>query len=279
MQSKGVVRFFLIALTIVCLYQYLLVIPTNNIESDARQYADQCSSKDANASWRTCYSEYLDSLSSETVFEIPFIKKFTYLDLKKSQLALGLDLKGGMSVLLQVDLRDFLKSLSGNNSDPAFQKALDRATELQKTQQGDYITLFAQAWKENGGGQPLAAVFARNEASGIKFDTPDADAINIIRTAANGTVNQTYDRLKKRIDKLGVVQPNVSLDAARDLIQVELPGIDNPQRARNMLSSQAKLEFWETYRITDEGVFAGLQNADILLSAGVDTAGAAKDTV
>lgn len=279
MQSKGVVRFFLIALTIVCLYQYLLVIPTNNIESAARQYADQCSTKDANASWRTCYSEYLDSLSSETVFEIPFIKKFTYLDLKKSQLALGLDLKGGMSVLLQVDLRDFLKSLSGNNSDPAFQKALDRATELQKTQQGDYITLFAQAWKENGGGQPLAAVFARNEASGIKFDTPDADAINIIRTAANGTVNQTYDRLKKRIDKLGVVQPNVSLDAARDLIQVELPGIDNPQRARNMLSSQAKLEFWETYRITDEGVFAGLQNADLLLGAGVDTTGAAKDTV
>jgi len=279
MQSKGVVRFFLIALTIVCLYQYLLVIPTNNIESAARQYADQCSSKDANASWRTCYSEYLDSLSSETVFEIPFIKKFTYLDLKKSQLALGLDLKGGMSVLLQVDLRDFLKSLSGNNSDPAFQKALDRASELQRTQQGDYITLFAQAWKEVGGGQPLSSIFARNEASGIQFDTPDAVAINTIRTAANGTVNQTYDRLKKRIDKLGVVQPNVSLDAARDLIQVELPGIDNPQRARNMLSSQAKLEFWETYRITDEGVFSGLQNADILLGAGVDTTGAAKDTV
>lgn len=265
MQSKGVVRFFLIALTIVCLYQYLLVIPTNNIEAAARRYADDCS-KAPNTTWRTCYSEYLDSLSTETVFEIPLIKKFTYADLKKSQLALGLDLKGGMSVLLQVDLRDFLESLSGNNTDPAFVAALDKASELQKTQAQDYITLFAQAWKQTGGGRSLASVFARNESSGIKFDTQDADALNTIRTAANGTVSQTYDRLKKRIDKLGVVQPNVSLDAARDLIQVELPGIDNPQRARTMLQAQAKLEFWETYRISDEGIMQGFTNADILLS-------------
>jgi SecD/SecF fusion protein len=152
MQSKGVVRFFLIALTIVCLYQYLLVIPTNNIESAARRYADDCSAKNPTTGWRTCYSEYLDSLSSETVFEIPLIKKFNYADLKKSQLAMGLDLKGGMSVLLQVDLRDFLKSFSANSTDPAFLQALDKATDMQKTQQADYITLFAKAWKEVGGG-------------------------------------------------------------------------------------------------------------------------------
>lgn len=280
MQSKGVVRFFLVALTIVCLYQYLLIIPTNKIEADARYYADECS-KSPNTTWRACYSEYLDSLSSETVFSIPLIKKFTYADLKKSQLALGLDLKGGMSVLLQVDLRDFLESLSGNNTDPAFTAALDKTSELQKTKTQDYITLFAQAWKETSGGRTLASIFARNEASGIKFDTPDADALNTIRTAANGTVKQTYDRLKKRIDKLGVVQPNVSLDAARDLIQVELPGIDNPQRARNMLQAQAKLEFWETYRINDPGVMQGFTNADILLSSNDTTAKApatVKDT-
>jgi len=267
MQSKGVVRFFLIALTIVCLYQYLLVIPTNGIESDARAYADECSGKNPKLGWQGCYAQYLDSLSTETVFEIPLIKKFTYADLKKSQLAMGLDLKGGMSVLLQVDLSDFLKSLSGNSTDPAFAKALARATELQKTQQGDYISLFAQAWKELGEGRSLASVFARNEASGIKFDAPDADALNTIRTLANGTVDETYKRLKQRIDKLGVVQPNVSLDAARDLIQVELPGIDNPQRAREMLQSQAKLEFWETYRIQDEGIIQGFTGADDLLKA------------
>ncbi len=281
MQSKGVVRFFLIALTIVCLYQYLLVIPTNGIESAARSYADQSSAKDPSNSWRTYYSEYLDSLSTETVFEIPLIKKFTYADLKKSQLAMGLDLKGGMSVLLQVDLRDFVKSYSGNSTDPVFLQALNRATEMQQTKQGNYINLFGQAWKEVSGGRPMASVFARNEGSGIKFDTPDADVINTIRKSADGTVGQTYDLLKKRIDKLGVVQPNVSLDAARDLIQVELPGIQNPQRARTMLQSQAKLEFWNTYRITDEGVFKGLTDADLMLSAGGDTTAAkmAKDTI
>jgi SecD/SecF fusion protein len=278
MQSKGVVRFFLIALTIVCLYQYLLVFPTNNIESAARRYADESSAKNPATGWRTYYSEYLDSLSSETVFEIPLIKKFNYADLKKSQLAMGLDLKGGMSVLLQVDLRDFLKSLSGNSTDPAFLQALDKASDLQKTQQANYITLFAQAWREVSGGRTLASIFARNESSGIKFDAPDADALNTIRKMADGTVSQTYDMLKKRIDKLGVVQPNVSLDKGRDLIQVELPGIDNPQRARTMLQSQAKLEFWETYRINDEGIVKGLTDADMMLSAVDSNALTVKDT-
>lgn len=267
MQSKGVVRFFLVALTVVCLYQYLLILPTNSIESDARAYANGCAGANPTLGWQGCYAQYLDSLSTETVFEIPLIKKFTYADLKKSQLAMGLDLKGGMSVLLQVDLKDFLKSLSGNSTDPAFAQALDRASELQKSQQGDYITLFAQAWKELGGGRSLASIFARNEASTIKFNAPDADALNTIRTLANGTVGETYKRLKQRIDKLGVVQPNVSLDAARDLILVELPGIDNPQRARNMLQNQAKLEFWETYRISDAGIIQGFTAADDMLKA------------
>lgn len=267
MQSKGVVRFFLIALTIVCLYQYLLVIPTNNIESDARAYADDCAGKSPKLGWQSCYAQYLDALSTETVFTIPLIKKFTYADLKKSQLAMGLDLKGGMSMLLQVDLSDFMKSLSGNSTDPAFVKAIARANELQSKQQGDYIALFAQAWKEVGEGRSLASIFARNEASGIKFDAPDADALNTIRTLANGTVEETYKRLKQRIDKLGVVQPNVSLDAARDLIQVELPGIDNPKRARDMVTGQAKLEFWETYRIQDEGIIQGFTGADDMLKA------------
>ncbi|MCB0524166.1 MAG: protein translocase subunit SecDF [Lewinellaceae bacterium] len=281
MQSKGIVRFFLIALTIVCLYQYLLIIPTSNVEAKANQYADEAYAQNPDSSRNSYYSQYLDSRSGDVVFEIPFIKKFTYADLKKSQLAMGLDLKGGMSVLLQVDLRDFLIAYSGNSTDEAFKKSLDRASELQTSQQADYITLFAQAWQELGGGRTLASIFARNETSGIKFDTPDADVINTLRTSANGTVSQTYDLLKKRIDKLGVVQPNVSLDAARDLIQVELPGIDNPERARIMLQNQAKLEFWETYRISDEGIIKGLTDADLMLAASGDTIStvAQKDTI
>jgi SecD/SecF fusion protein len=285
MQSKGVVRFFLIALTVVCLYQFLLIIPTNKVENKARRYADDMVQRNPKIAWRTYYSEFLDSLSSETVFSIPLIKKFNYADLKKSQLAMGLDLKGGMSVLLQVDLRDFIKSLSLGNSDPGIDKALDLATERQKTQQSDFITLFAAAWKEVSGGKPLADVFARNESlkGQINFDTPDADALRAMRSLANSTVDETYKRLKQRIDKLGVVQPNVSLDATRDLILVELPGIDNPERARNMLQRSAKLEFWESFRFGDEGVGSQLVAADarlkgLLSGDTTQQAGVVKDT-
>ena len=267
MQSKGVVRFFLIALTIVCAYQFALVIPTNKIESDARRYATDMSARDTKTTFQAQYANYLDSLSSETVFSIPYIKKFTYADLKKSQLAMGLDLKGGMSVLLQVDLRNFIENLSGKSTDPAFTAALDKATEAQRTQQADYIALFAQAWKETSGGKSLASVFARNESlkNEIKFDSPDADVLRTVREKANSTVGETYKRLKQRIDKLGVVQPNVSLDASRDLILVELPGIDNPELAREVLQRSAKLEFWDTYRITDNGVRDALIAADTKL--------------
>jgi len=285
MQSKGVVRFFLIALTIVCLYQYLLIVPTNNVESKARRYADDMTARNPKTAWRTYYSGYLDSLSSETVFSIPLIKKFTYADLKKSQLAMGLDLKGGMSVLLQVDLKDFIKSLSLGNSDPAIDQALAKASEMQKTQQGDYISLFAQSWSEVSGGKPLASVFARNESlkGKINFDSPNADVLRTVRDLANQTVGETYKRIKQRIDKLGVVQPNVSLDAQRDLILVELPGIDNPERARKILQQSAKLEFWDSYRLGDEGIGTQLIAADQKLKALLlgDTSNAAvmvKDT-
>lgn len=169
-----------------------------------------------------------------------------------------------MSVLLQVDLSDFIKNLAQGNADPNITKARERASELQKTQQADYITLFAQAWKELGGGKSLAEVFSRNESlkGRINFDSPDADVVRTVRELANQTVEETYKRLKQRIDKLGVVQPNVSLDAGRDLIMVELPGIDNPERARKMLQASAKLEFWDAYRINDEGVGSQLMAAD-----------------
>jgi SecD/SecF fusion protein len=282
--SKGVIRFFLIALTVVCLYQYLLIIPTTNVENKARRYADDMAVRNPNVAWRSHYSTFLDSISGETVFSIPLIKKFTYVDLKKSQLALGLDLKGGMNVLLQVDLREFIKTLSQGNADPAIEQALDKATELQKTQQADYITLFAQTWNEASGGKLLATVFARNEAlkGKINFDSPNADVLRTVRELANQTVDETYKRLKQRIDKLGVVQPNVSLDAARDLILVELPGIDNPERARRILVASAKLEFWDTYRLNDNGVGMQLGAADQKLKAllsGDTTTTVAKDTI
>ncbi len=262
MQGKGIVKFFLVVLTLVTAVQYFFILPTQRVEKNAVKYAyAACPGSEENS---LCFKEkrtaFLDSMSSETVLPIPLIKDYTYQDLKSQQLALGLDLKGGMSVILQVDLKDFVKALANDSQDPVFVKALDRAAALQKTQQSDFITLFADAFREIGGGKKLAPIFARNEAlrDEIKsFETSDGEVVRILRDRANETVDLTFKLLKERIDKLGVTQPNVSLDAARDLIVVELPGIDNPERARTFLQAAAKLEFWNVYRISDAGIQQG----------------------
>jgi SecD/SecF fusion protein len=261
MQGKGLIRFFAILVAIVFLGQFLLTFKTNKVESDAHNFATAIANGN-DAAYKISRAKYLDSVSSEVVFGIPYIKDYTYQDLKKQQIALGLDLKGGMSVVLQVDLQDFVKQMGKNSSDAAFQTALKAAAERLKQGGTDYISTFAEEFKK-AGGQSLATIFSRNEilANRIKFDTPDAAVVSILRADANETVKSTYDRLKDRIDEFGVTQPNVSLDAARDLIVVELPGVDNPKRARELLVATAALEFWDVYRISDPAIGA-LQNAD-----------------
>jgi SecD/SecF fusion protein len=262
MQGKGIVKFFLIVLSLFCLLQYFYMFPTRSVEANAdaagksaaaRSLAEGQSNEVQRNAEKEARSSYLDSMSSEVIFSIPLLKKYTYEDLKNAQLALGLDLKGGMSVVLQVDLREFIRTLARDSKDPALiEKALEKAAIDQQSTQSDFVTLFARAYKELGGGS-LSEVFNRNEvlSEEIKFDTPDSEVVTILRTKADETVDLTYKQLKERIDELGVVQPNVSLDAARDLIIVELPGISNPERARKFLETTAKLEFWNVYRIND----------------------------
>ena len=280
MQGKGLIKFFLIALTVVCLWQYLYILPTNKVERAADSFAAAAA---ANAAEVDKYSvekaartAFLDSMSSETIFSIPLLKKFTYQELKSKQLNLGLDLKGGMSVVLQVDLKDFLKSMSADNKDPDFLKALENASERQKTAQSDYVNLFADEFKKIGNGKTLASIFSRNESlkDKINFETSNSAVLAVIRQKANETVDLTFKRLKDRIDQFGVTQPNVSLDAARDLIIVELPGVDNPERARRLLQAAAKLEFWDVYRTTDAGINNAFVEADARLKrmAAGDTA-------
>ncbi|MCB0570673.1 MAG: protein translocase subunit SecDF [Phaeodactylibacter sp.] len=260
MQGKGVVRFFLVVMTLVTLVQYFFILPTQKVEKKADEFArlaTQNMPEDAQkAAFKVKRAEYLDSMSSEEVFKIPLLKSYTYQELKAQQLALGLDLKGGMSVVLQVDLREFIRALANDSTDPTFQEALNRASQAQKNAQEDFVTLFANAWSQTSGDKRLAPIFSLNEAlrEQINYETSDAEVIRIIRSKADETVDLTFKLLKERIDKLGVTQPNVSLDAARDLIVVELPGIDNPERARNFLQAAAKLEFWNVFRINDAGV-------------------------
>ncbi|MCP3933620.1 MAG: protein translocase subunit SecDF [Bacteroidetes bacterium] len=265
MQGKGIIKFFLVVMTIVCFVQYLFILPTRKVEKAADKYAKSVAAKssaeDQKAAEKAARIAFLDSMSTEDVFRIPLLKTYTYQELKGQQLALGLDLKGGMSVVLQVDLRGFIRALANDSKDPTFLDALEKASEAQKNAQSDYVTLFANAFSEVANGKKLAPIFSRNEAlrDQINYETTDAEVIRIIRTKADETVDLTFKLLKERIDKLGVAQPNVSLDASRDLILVELPGIDNPERAKTFLQAAAKLEFWNVFRISD----AGIQNSFI----------------
>lgn len=257
MQGKGFIKFFLVAFAVVSLIQVAFMIPTWGVESKADKFAaSKCPDGEGTVCFRQQRASFLDSISSETIFKIPLLKSYTYQELKSSQLGFGLDLKGGMSVLLQVDLRDFIRAMTGTTADKTVEDALVRATQLQQNSQSDYITLFEQAWKETAAGKPLNSVFKRNEAlkDEVNANSSDAQVIALLRREADLTVGRTYEMLKQRIDKLGVVGPTVSLDKGRDLILVEMPGIENPQRARSFLQSAAKLEFWNVYRITDGSI-------------------------
>ncbi len=288
MQGKGIVRFFLILLTVVCGLQYLYLFPTRKIEKQADQYAAQASANLTDVAARSmaykmARSSYLDSMSSEPVIKIPILGTFSYEKLKRQQIALGLDLKGGISTVLQVNLREFLVTLSSGTKDPTFKQALDNADLAMRNAQTDYVNLFGQEWAKIAGDKKLAPIFTRNPTmrEAITFETSDADVIAVLRKKANETVDLTFKRLKDRIDKLGVVQPNVSLDKSRDLIIVELPGVDNPERARSFLQATAKLEFWEVYRISDPGILESFVNADKRLkqlSAGDTSLTMAMDT-
>jgi len=284
MQGKGIVRFFLVVISLVCFYQYLLILPTNKVEKHAEEYAkeitqsieDQEQREDAEKKARI---DFLDSMSTEVVFSIPLINDFTYQDLKQSQLALGLDLKGGMSVVLQVDLREFIKALSYNYQDPVFEKALDQAAEALKSEQSDYVTLFVRAWKANSD-EPLSKVFRRSKQLEVNTATTDGEIQRQLQSLSKETVQRTFSLLKKRIDKLGVAQPNVTLDEARNLILVELPGIDNPQRARQFLQATAELAFWDCYNLRDAQVTNGFFQANqYLITADKYAGGLTIDTI
>ncbi len=272
MQGNGLIKVFLVLLIIVSLLQVFYMLPTRKVERNAQEYAEQYVNTHPNMdpyeARRTAKFEYLDSISSENIFSIPLLGKFTYNDLKQRQLALGLDLKGGMSSVLQVDLKEMLMNLSRNSKDPSFLAALDAAEKAQTGSQSDFISLFGQEYAKQPDKKNLAYIFRRDGSMQelINTQSSDGEVIRVLRDKANETVDLTFKMLKERINKLGVVQPNVSLDDSRDLIIVEMPGIENPERAREFLNASAALEFWDTYRNSDpENIMAKLRQADTKL--------------
>ncbi len=255
MQAKGLIRVFVIVLLLVCLYHLSFSFFTYRIEQRAAEYAEEQVklpmyaglSEDSLSNLKPELEvRYLDSVYNTPVLDL-LVVSYTYEDLKKSQLGLGLDLNGGMSITLQVRLDELMVAMSDKSKDPAFNAALAEAREKQKTANNDFITLFEEAYEKQPNKKPLASIFATPSNDGkIKYTDSDASVIAVIREEANAAFNKTVEIVRARVDGLGVANPNITAAALTQRIEIELPGIKNPERARKLLQSTAELEFWET---------------------------------
>lgn len=256
MQSKGAIKFFAIILTLACLYQLSFTVVVRNVESKAKEKTGD----DVAA-----YQAYLDSISGLGVYNL-LVKEYSYQECKERELNLGLDLKGGMNVTLEVSVVDLIRSMANNSTDPTFNNALKRASELQRNSQDDYVTLFGKAFVEDDPEARLAAVFGTIELQDrVNFNSTNEEVLAVIREEANSAIDRTFNILRTRIDKFGVAQPNIQqLGSGR--ILVELPGVKEPERVRKLLQGTAKLEFWETWD-NDDIMFGHLNSINELLRA------------
>lgn len=268
MQSKGVIKFFAIVLAIVCVYQLSFTWVVQHVEQNARNYAKGNPEKE---------KSYLDSISSQPVYPV---FNHTYQYSKEKELALGLDLKGGMNVTMQISLAELVKSLSDNNTDQAFNQALAGAEVQSKTSQQDYITLFVNEYEKLNPNGKLAAVFSTKESQNrIKFDASNNDVKRYLQDEAKSAVDRSFNILRTRIDKFGVTAPNIQLQSGTNRILIELPGVSeaNTDRVRKLLQGSAKLEFYETFDNAEiVNLLANVNN--ILAAKAKATTSTAKDT-
>lgn len=239
MQNRGAILTFAIILVLVCCYQLSFTWKAKQIEKDAVEYAQGNPALE-----RT----YLDSISSEVVYNFIGLKKFTYKEVKDLEMNLGLDLKGGMNVTLEVSVVDLVKALSNNNPDPTFNAALERATEMQKVSQESFVTLFGQAFQEIDPNAQLASIFNTPELRDrINFNSSNSDVLRVISQETDAAIDNSFNILRTRIDRFGVAQPNIQQLQTKGRILIELPGVEDQARVRNLLQGTATLEFWETY--------------------------------
>lgn len=251
MQNKGAIRILAIALAIVCVYQLSFSIVSWKIGRDADRYA---------AGDPLARETYLDSISGEVVYNI-LVRKYTYRECKERELNLGLDLKGGMNVTLEVSMIDMLRSLSNYSSDSTFNKAMILARKYQEESQEDFITLFGRAFEDIDPNGRLAAIFATRELRGtIDYNSSNEEVLRVLRSETEGAMDNAFNVLRNRIDRYGVVQPNIQRLETQGRILVELPGVKEPERVRKLLQGTASLEFWETYDNSE--IFQYLQDAN-----------------
>ena len=264
MQHKGVVKFFAVTFILVCLFQLSFTFISYYYSGKADKYANSPQVKamatkmaqgnplkeeffyDSISKSRLEY--FNDSMASVNVFNI-LLKKYTLKDVREREINLGLDLKGGMNVTMAVSVPDVIRALSGYNQDPTFNKALQKAITKEKSSTRDFVDLFSESFKETDPNAKLAAIFNTVELKDkINYNSTNDEVIKVIREESNGAIDRTYNILTTRIDRFGVVQPNIQRLQTAGRILIELPGIKDPERVRKLLQGTAQLEFWETYQ-------------------------------
>ena len=241
MQNKGFVRVFSILLALVCLYYLSFSFVTRKYYKEAAAYANGDPAKE---------SFYLDSLANKKVW----FGAYTLKQCREMEVTLGLDLKGGMNVVLELNVPDVVRSLADNNPDPNFNKALEAAYARQATSQKNYIDLFAEEYKKLDPGAHLSALFSTFELKDkITPQSTDAQVIAVLKDELQSAIDNSFNVLRTRIDRFGVVSPNIQRLETAGRILVELPGVKEPARVRKLLQGSANLEFWETYNLTEIG--------------------------
>lgn len=267
MQNRGAIKFFAIAFALVCLYQLSFTFVTTRVEKKAKEYASNQSAiqqanelagenkvletylMDSIARARETY--YLDSISNVVVYDI-LVAGYTFKECKEREINLGLDLKGGMNVVLEVSVSEIVNALSGNSQDPVFREAMTLAYQKQKTSGQGFVTLFGESFTEVDPNARLASIFLYEfKDKGITTNSTNEEILDVINYEANEAIDRSYQILRTRIDRFGVAQPNIQKLATTGRIAIELPGIKDPERVRKLLQGTAKLEFWETYNFSD----------------------------
>ena len=261
MQNRNVIKIFAILFAIVCLYQLSFTWVADKVEEDAIEYANNFPEDQKQDKVKF----YLDSISGEEVYNI-LIASYTYNQCKQREINLGLDLKGGMNVTLEVMVVDVLKALSNNSKDSIFNKAINNTLLAQENSQDDFVTLFALEYEKialfpNKG---LSAIFATPDLrEKIQFSSSNDEVIDVLVFEVEEAISRSFNILRSRIDRFGVTQPNIQRLETAGRILVELPGIKNPERARKLLQSTAQLEFWETYEYGE--LFSQLEEVNTYL--------------
>ena len=260
MQSKGAIRLVAILIALACFYQLSFTWATRHQEKKAKEYAKTAVMAEKNTPAFAAIPElnksfyldslllakerfYLDSITAEKVF-----LGFTFKQVKEKELNLGLDLRGGMNVMLEVKVYDLVSALANHSTNPQFVAAMNQAQANMASSRADFITLFAESWDKVAPGQRLSQIFGTYEMRDkIKPETSNSEVITIIRGEAESAISNSFNVLRNRIDRFGVPQPNIQKMGNTGRILVELPGVKDPERVRKLLQGTASLEFWETY--------------------------------